>query len=66
MEVTIGGLDIHSVRLYISGGGVRCAADHGVHMRDAKGIGYKIINLRFDCLVDEVREILVRRICGID
>lgn len=29
VEVPIGGLDIHSVQLHISGGGVRCAADHG-------------------------------------
>ncbi len=28
----------------------------GVHMRDVKDIGCKIINLRFDCLVDEVRD----------
>ncbi len=28
----------------------------GVHMRDAKGIGCKIIILRFDGLVDEVRD----------
>ncbi len=29
MEVTIGGLDVHIVQLHVSGGGVRCAADHG-------------------------------------
>jgi hypothetical protein len=29
VEVTIGGLDVHSVKLHVSGGGVRCAADHG-------------------------------------
>ena len=28
----------------------------GVHMHDAKGIGCKIIILRFDGLVDEVRD----------
>jgi hypothetical protein len=74
VEVTIGGLDIHRVQLYISGG-VHYTTDHGlfkeeweertgqrgnantvqnfggtgVYMCDTKGIGYKIINLRFDC-----------------